>query len=108
MSTKLDIRKLSNLITKIKDTQSSIKFDNLDKKALQVGLQISEQALHQPEDIALTPYMANALEILDKIENLKVGDPPTKMERYLETETEKLLNKYCGKEIVHYDDSCDP
>lgn len=108
MANTLNLRHILNWIYKITKAQSSIKFDDLDQSALKTGLAVSYQALHQPEDVALTPYMANALKQLDKKDELKVGDDATKMEEYLERETELLLNKYCGKEIVHYDPEWSP
>lgn len=100
---KLSKPSIERNIDAIQKEQLKVNFNNLDSSALKLGVKISRQALFQPEDIALTPYMMNALHELDHIDDLKVGDPTTKMEMYLEKETEKLLLKYCGPQTTDYD-----
>lgn len=95
-------------MNKIRQEQSKISFVDLDTQAMQDGLKISRQALSQPEDVSLTPYSKNALLKLDNIGYLKVDDPTTKMEKYYELETLKLLKKYCGRKRLEYDMQSDP
>lgn len=85
-----------------------LSFTGLDQTAMKEGIKISRQTLTQPEDISLTPYAKNALEKLDKKEYLKVRDGVSKMEKYFETETLKLLNKYCPNRSTDYDMEGDP
>lgn len=93
---------------KIQSDQARVSFRNLDYQAMNAGLKISRQAMSQPEDISLTPYSKNALEQLDKKEYLYITDPTSNMEKYYERETFRLLKKYCGDEVLVYNQELDP
>lgn len=71
---------IEQTIKAIQKEQSKVTFSNLDSAAMKTGVKVSHQALHQPEDLALTPYMANALKVFDNIDDLTVYDKTSKME----------------------------
>lgn len=106
--TKLRLEAILALILKIRNEQAKLNFDSLDQTAMKEGVKVSRQTLTQPEDISLTPYAKNALQSLDKKEYLKVTDGVSKMEKYFEKETLRLLKKYCPNGKTDYDLQGDP
>lgn len=104
--------------TKAKEATS----DNISKALMYVGpgkpivvnvdmeraYELSYLASRQVEEIAMTPYMRNALIHFGDIkegERLKVDSPVTKAELYIQQRTKAKLQELYGKPIDHYDRS---
>lgn len=79
----------------------------LDEKALAEGRLTSTRALVAPSYLSPTPWMKNLIERFDKIDanRVSITAPVLKAEEWIENETRKLLQKYCGEETMQYDDT---
>lgn len=95
-------------MSRIRKDQRELKLIIPKREELKKGLTVSKLALSSPESIALTPYTKNMLNRLDRKDKLEVGDPETRMEAYIETETRKILERFVGKRMVKYDTKSDP
>lgn len=88
-----EIEKISNTIQKpeIPDT-------------VERGFNVSKMASQQVEDVAMTPLMKHALEIIDKVPDdyrLKVSDPETKAEKWFHNAVDAILTKKYGTSKVY-------